>query len=76
MVLFTHSVKKIKGATHENGYVDGTCKRVFTPYVDIILLHLAFLHVLQDGNVQPVPLTTTTFARHSNELRNDLIASK
>ena len=27
MVLFTHNVKKIKGAAHKNGYVDGTCKR-------------------------------------------------
>ena len=27
MVLFTHNVKKIKGAAHKNGDVDGRCKR-------------------------------------------------
>ena len=27
MVLFTQSVKKIKGATHKNAGIDGTCKR-------------------------------------------------
>ena len=29
MVLFTHNVKKIKGAAHTNGDVDDTCKRGF-----------------------------------------------
>ena len=27
MVLFTHNVKKINGAAHENGDVDDMCKR-------------------------------------------------
>ena len=27
MVLFTHIIKKIKGAAYKNGDVDGTCKR-------------------------------------------------
>ena len=27
MVLFTHNVEKIKGATHKNGDIDHTCKR-------------------------------------------------
>ena len=26
MVLFARSIKKIKGAAHKNGAVDGTCK--------------------------------------------------
>ena len=26
MLLLTHNVKKIKGAAHKNGEVDGTCK--------------------------------------------------
>ena len=31
MVLFTHDVKKIKGAAHKNGDVDGTRKRSLLP---------------------------------------------
>ena len=27
MVLFTHNVKKAKGAAHKNDDVDGTCKQ-------------------------------------------------
>ena len=30
MVLFTHKVKKIKGAAHKNGNIDSMCKRAFT----------------------------------------------
>ena len=32
MVLFTSDVKKIKGAAHNNGDVDRTCKQVFSTY--------------------------------------------
>ena len=28
MVLFTYSVKKIKGAAHKNGDIDGTCEQI------------------------------------------------
>ena len=30
MVLFTHNIKKIKGAAHKNCDVDGTCKWAFS----------------------------------------------
>ena len=30
MVLFTHDVKKIKGAADKNGLKNATCKRTFT----------------------------------------------
>ena len=30
MAWITHNVKKIEGAAHKNGDVDGTCKRAFT----------------------------------------------
>ena len=29
MVPFTRNVKKIKGAAHKSGHVDGTCKQSF-----------------------------------------------
>ena len=32
MVIFTSNVKKIKGAAHNNGDVDRTCKQVFSTY--------------------------------------------
>ena len=32
MVLFTHNVKKIKGAVYKNGDVDGTCKQALSHY--------------------------------------------
>ena len=31
MVLFTHNVKKIKGAAHKNRDLDDICKRTLTP---------------------------------------------
>ena len=35
MVLFTHNVKKIKGAADKNGDVDGTCKQTHKVYLHI-----------------------------------------
>ena len=32
MELFTHSVKKIKGAAHKNGDVDSTCEKGLRAY--------------------------------------------
>ena len=55
MVLFTHDVKKIKGAAHKNGDVHGTRKRSLLPahktiadswYWQILIGHLG--HFLFD----------------------------
>ena len=32
MALFTRNVKKIKGAAHKNGDIDGACKRTLVKY--------------------------------------------
>ena len=37
MALFTHIVKKIKGAVHKNGDVDDTCKRPLSLNTFIII---------------------------------------
>ena len=36
MVLFTRNVKKIKGAAHKNGEVEGMCKRAFNCAIIIV----------------------------------------
>ena len=37
MELFTHNVKKIKGAAHKTGDVDGTCIRTLIRIGGVIL---------------------------------------
>ena len=38
MVVFTYNVKKIKGAAHKNGEVDGMCKRAFNVCVKFYIV--------------------------------------
>ena len=37
MALFTHNVKRIKGAAHVDGDVDGTCKRDFITIIGFVI---------------------------------------
>ena len=45
MVLFTHYVKKIKGAAYKNGVVDATCKQTLT-ILTLLLLKMRVMRKL------------------------------
>ena len=46
MVLFTHNVKKIKGAAHKNGDVDGKCRRtLYAIVLTVILFHRSWTYL-------------------------------
>ena len=36
MALFTHNIKKIKGAAHKNGDVDGTRKGALNKFIVVL----------------------------------------
>ena len=58
IVLFTHNVKKIKGAINKNSYIDDTCKQTHTFYTLIFpyLTEITSLTILEIGDNETVAL--------------------